>query len=133
MTKVWDDRLAVPVDPLRGIVNDGTDMLGIWRPEEFVPLVSALLKEINFPTLEQFAPSPKDVGDAIVYGNGGKGGVIPKLPWMPTPKQVVVGTTESMRQLPTPFNNSGMPALPGADVFRDVANGLGIAPPSRVP
>ena len=70
MAKVWDDRIAVPVDPLRGIINDGTDALGMARPEEFVPLVSAMLKEINFPTLEQFMPSPKDVGDAIVQGPG---------------------------------------------------------------
>jgi hypothetical protein len=74
----------VETNIVKGFVDDVCDMVGLHRPDEFLPQPQALAHALGFPTVKEAFPSPKDVGDTVTQKKG-----LPRPPLPPTPEELL--------------------------------------------
>lgn len=54
-----------PTDPIRGIVNDLFDALGVPRFEQFLGVPADIAHALRMPTLHEALPTPAEVGASV--------------------------------------------------------------------
>jgi len=71
-------------NPIKGIIDDGCDALGLPRPDEFLPDPSEVAHGLGLPTVKEAVPTPEEVGKKALRGKG-------KLPKPPSLKEIMPG------------------------------------------
>jgi len=85
--RALETKLAEPSNPVRGMVNDFFDALGLPRPDEVLPLPADVARALGVPTVEQAVPTPKEVGERLATGTRR----LPPPP-LPTPRRLAEET-----------------------------------------
>ena len=87
---------AEPDDPVRGVVNDATDFLGVPRIEDFFGTPADWLETMGIPLPRDAIPTPADTAASLV--KGARGGRAPAfaMPSLPKPESFLPPPPDSM-------------------------------------